>query len=62
MPKRVSPTERVRAEIDELFGSGREIAEILEEAMRLSARLVLPCRGIVKTCGSAGPADHAAAS
>ena len=33
--------DRVRAEIDELFGSGRDIAEILEEVMRLSARLVL---------------------
>ena len=41
MPARVSPTEAVRAEIDELFGSGRDIAEILEEVMRLSARLVL---------------------
>ncbi len=41
MPARVSPTEAVRAEIDELFGSGRGIAEVLEEVMRLSARLVL---------------------
>jgi transposase-like protein len=41
MPRRVSPTEKIRAEIDELFGSGRDIAEVLEEVMRLSARLVL---------------------
>ena len=41
MPARVSPTEAVRAEIDELFGSGRDIGEILEEVMRLSARVVL---------------------
>ena len=41
MPARVSPTEAVRAEIDELFGSGRDVAEILEEVMRLSARAVL---------------------
>jgi hypothetical protein len=41
VPARVSPTEAVRAEIDELFGSGRDIAEVLEEVMRLSARLVL---------------------
>jgi transposase-like protein len=27
--------------MDELFGSGRDIAEVLEEVMRLSARLVL---------------------
>ncbi len=41
MPARVSPTEAVRAEIDGLFASGRDIGEILEEVMRLSARLVL---------------------
>jgi putative transposase len=41
VPARVSPADRVRAEIDELFGSGRDIAEVLEEVMRLSARLVL---------------------
>ena len=41
MPARVSPTEAVRVEIDELFGSGRDVAEILEEVMRLSARLVM---------------------
>lgn len=41
MPRQVSPTELIRAEIDELFGSGREVAEVLEEVMRLSARLVL---------------------
>lgn len=41
MPARVSPTEAVRAEIDGLFGSGRDGAEVLEEVMRLSARLVL---------------------
>lgn len=41
MPSRVSPTDAIRAEIHELFGSGRDIAEVLEEVMRLSARLVL---------------------
>jgi putative transposase len=41
VPTRVSPTDAVRAEIDELFGSGRDIVEVLEEAMRLSSRLVL---------------------
>ena len=41
MPRRVSPTETIRAEIDALFGSDRDISEILEEVMRLSARLVL---------------------
>ena len=41
MLARVSPTEAVRTEIDESFASGRGIAEILEEVMRLSARAVL---------------------
>ena len=41
MPRRVSPSDAIRAEIDELFGSGRDIAEVLEEVMGLSARLVL---------------------
>lgn len=41
MPSRVSPTDVIRAEIHDLFGSGRDIAEVLEEVMRLSARLVL---------------------
>lgn len=41
MPARVSPTDAIRAEIHELFGSDRDIAEVLEEVMRLSARLVL---------------------
>jgi putative transposase len=41
VPARVSPTDVIRAEIHDLFGSGRDIAEVLEEVMRLSARLVL---------------------
>jgi hypothetical protein len=30
MPHRVSPTERVRGHIDELFASGKPLPEILE--------------------------------
>ena len=41
MPKRVSPIETIRAEIDDVFGSGRPIGECLEELMRHSVRLVL---------------------
>lgn len=41
MARRVSPSERLRAEIDELFGSGRELASILEEVARLSVRLMM---------------------
>ena len=41
MPRRVSPIESIRADIDEVFGSGRPIEECLEELMRYSVRLVL---------------------
>ena len=41
MLNRVSPIERVRAEIDELFGSDRPLTEVLEEVARLSVRLVM---------------------
>ena len=41
MSKRVSPTERIRAEIDELFSSDRDLAEVLEEVGRLATRLVM---------------------
>jgi putative transposase len=38
---RVSPTERIRAEIDELFASDGDLGDILEEVARLGARLLL---------------------
>ena len=41
MARRVSPTERARAEIDELFASDRDLALILEEVARLSVRLLM---------------------
>ena len=41
MPARVSPTDRVRAKIDELFASDRELPEILEEVARLGAQLLM---------------------
>lgn len=41
MARRVSPTERVRAQIDELFGSDRTLTEVLEEVARLSVRLFM---------------------
>ncbi len=41
MARRVSPTERLRAQIDELFASERELASILEDVARLSVRLML---------------------
>jgi putative transposase len=39
--RRVSPTERAGAEIEELFASDRDLASILEEVARLSVRLLL---------------------
>jgi putative transposase len=41
MPHRVSPTERVHGHIDELFASGKQLPEILEEVARLGAQLLL---------------------
>jgi putative transposase len=38
---RVSPTERLCAEIDELFASDRELASILEDVARLSVRSMM---------------------
>ena len=40
MPHRVSPTERVRSYIDELFASDRPLPEILKEVARLGAQLL----------------------
>jgi len=41
MSTRVSPIERIRAEIDDLFGSERELGEVLEEVARLGVRLLM---------------------
>src|ERR1700758_1481829 len=41
VPARVSPTDRVRAKIDELFASDRELPKIFEEAPRLGAQLLM---------------------
>jgi putative transposase len=41
VPARLSPVDRVRAQIDELFASEQPLAEILEQVARLSVRLVL---------------------
>jgi putative transposase len=38
---RVSPTERIRAEVDALFDGSRDLAETLEEVARLGARLIM---------------------
>ena len=42
MPSRVSPVERVRAEIDQLFADpARDLGEVIEEIARVGARLLL---------------------
>ena len=41
MPVRVSPTDRIRHHIDELFAEGRSLPEILEEVARLGAQLLM---------------------
>jgi len=38
---RVSPTDRIRAEIDALFDGSRELAEVIEDVARLGARLII---------------------
>jgi len=38
---RVSPSQRVRAEIDALFGSDRDLAAVLEEVGRATVRLLM---------------------
>jgi putative transposase len=41
VPARLSPVERIRAEIDELFASEQDLGQVLEEVARLSVRLVM---------------------
>jgi putative transposase len=41
VPARVSPTERIRAEIDQLFTTDQDLGETLEEVARLGGRLLL---------------------
>ena len=41
MSKRVSPIERVRADIDQLFASDRELGEVLEAVAHLGVRLLM---------------------
>ena len=41
MSTRVSPIERIRADIDDLFASERDLGEVLEEVARLGVRLLM---------------------
>ena len=38
---RVSPTDRIRGEIDALFDGSRELSEVIEDVARLGARLII---------------------
>ena len=41
MPKRVSPCERLHAQIDEVFAGGADLAVALERVAQLGAQLLL---------------------
>lgn len=41
MSTKVSPLERIRADIDELFASDRDLGEVLEEVARVGVRLLM---------------------
>ena len=41
MPNRVSPADRIRAEIDALFDGSRDLGEVIEDVARLGARLII---------------------
>ena len=41
MSTRVSPVERIRADIDDLFASERDLGDVLEEVARLGVRLLM---------------------
>lgn len=41
MSRRVSPTEKIRSEIDALFDGDRDLGEIIEDVARVGARLLL---------------------
>ena len=41
MSTRVSPTERIRAAIDELFASDQDLGDVLEDVARLGVRLLM---------------------
>ena len=43
MSKRVSPAERLRVQIDEVFAGGQDLSRAIEEVARLGAQLLLQC-------------------
>ncbi len=45
MSSRVSPAERLRAEVDKVFASGVDLAGAVEQVARLGAQLLLQAVG-----------------
>src|ERR1700739_106145 len=41
VPVRVSPTEKIRGEIDALFDGSRDLSQVIEDVARLGARLII---------------------
>src|SRR5256884_85716 len=64
MPHRVSPTERIHGDIDELFAQDKQLPEILEDVARLGARLLMQAalEAEITECLGRGRYQRAAAS
>ena len=43
MSKRVSPAQRLRVEVDEVFTGGEDLSRAIEQVARLGAQLLLQC-------------------
>jgi hypothetical protein len=59
--RRVSPTERIRAEIDVLFASDRDLASSLEDVARLTVRVMMQTALEAELDEILGPAATSAA-
>jgi hypothetical protein len=62
VPPRLSTTERIRAQIDELFASQQDLGQILEQVARLSVRLVMQAAWRPRSASSWAVTATAAAS
>ena len=43
MSKRLSPAERLRTQIDEVFAGGQDLSRAIEQVAQLGAQLLLQC-------------------
>ena len=62
MPVRVSPTDRIRRHIDDLFAADRPLPEILEEVARLGAQLLMQAALEAEVTGFLGRDRYARAA